>query len=170
MDKEAFAEATRGITASRIAEIVGRSVPSVQSYLSGRVPVPDDVAIIVEKLASEIGRLKAPKGKTMRTMKKVIDGKLYDTQTATMIASYANGGSWRDFQHYEEELYRTKRGTFFLAGEGGPMTEYSRRVDQNSCTGGEKIIPLTEKEARKWLEEHSDAETYIAVFGKPEEA
>ena len=50
-------------------------------------------------------------------MKKIIKGKVYDTDTARELASWANGGNWRDFSHLEETLYRKKTGEYFLHGE-----------------------------------------------------
>ena len=82
-------------------------------------------------------------------MKKVINGRMYNTDTAKLVASYANGGGWGDFHHFEEGLYQKKTGEFFLHGEGGAKTAYSRQIDCNCWTGGAKIIPLTEKEAKK---------------------
>lgn len=102
-------------------------------------------------------------------MKKIINGKTYNTETAEMVASYSNGGGWRDFRHYEESLYKKKTGEFFLFGEGGAMTKYSERISDNSWGGGNKIIPLSEDKAKKWMEEYADVEDYIKVFGEPEE-
>lgn len=97
-------------------------------------------------------------------MKKIINGKVYDTDTAKELGSWANGG-WRDFGHMEETLYRKKTGEFFLHGEGGPSTKYAQAVDQNSWSGGERIMPMTFAEAREWAEKHLDADEYEAIFG-----
>ena len=96
-------------------------------------------------------------------MKKYIDGKCYDTETAKYIGSdsYAYPG---DYNYWEEKLYRKKTGEYFLHGEGGANTRYSVSIDQNSWTGGEKIIPLTKEEAREWAEEHLSEEKYEAEF------
>lgn len=102
-------------------------------------------------------------------MKKIINNKRYDTERAKEIGSYANGGSWRDFSHYRETLYRKKTGEFFLHGEGGPMTKYRVSEGQNSWRGGEKLIPLTLSEAEKWAEQYLDVETYEDTFGEVEE-
>ena len=102
-------------------------------------------------------------------MKKIINGKKYDTDTAKEIGTWGNGGGWRDFSHMEETLYRKKTGEFFLFGEGGPNTKYSKRVDQNSWSGGSDIIPLSYENARKWAEEHLDADEYENAFGVVEE-
>ena len=101
-------------------------------------------------------------------MKKVIDGALYDTDTAKLLGkdSYSNS---RDFQHWKEALYRTKSGKYFLHGEGGAMTKYAVCVGQNEWSGGEKIIPLDLDSAQKWAEEHLDGDEYIKAFGEPEE-
>ena len=56
-------------------------------------------------------------------MKKVINGKAYDTEKAKPVAHWKNWGSWRDFEHIEETLYRKRHGEFFLFGEGGPKTK-----------------------------------------------
>ena len=101
-------------------------------------------------------------------MKKVINGSLYDTETAKLLGedSYSNPG---DFQHWVETLYRTKSGKYFLHGEGGAMTKYAVSVGQNEWSGGEKIIPLDLDSAQKWAEEHLDGDEYIKAFGEPDE-
>lgn len=98
-------------------------------------------------------------------MKKYINGKSYDTETAQEIGSYASAGSWNDFSHYEETLYRKRTGEFFLFGEGGPMTSYRVSEGQNSWSGGTAIRPLTVKEASDWAQEHLDPDTYDGTFG-----
>lgn len=101
-------------------------------------------------------------------MKKVINGSLYDTETAKLLGedSYSNS---RDFAHWRESLYRTKSGKYFLHGEGGALTKYAVCVAQNEWSGGEKIIPLDLDSAQKWAEEHLDGDEYIKAFGEPEE-
>ena len=81
-------------------------------------------------------------------MKKVINGALYDTETAKPLGkdSYSNP---RDFHHWKETLYRTKSGKYFLHGKGGAMTKYAVSVGLNEWCGGEKIIPLDLDSAQK---------------------
>ena len=98
-------------------------------------------------------------------MKKIINGKVYDTDTAKELGSWGNGGTWRDFSHIEETLYRKKTGEFFLHGEGGPATKYAQPAGQNSWSGGDRIMPMSYAEAREWAEEHLEAEEYEAIFG-----
>ena len=86
-------------------------------------------------------------------MKQIVRGKRYDTETATKVAddSYSNYG---DFGCWSEELYRTKKGNWFLRGEGGDETR-----------GGSVIIPFTKKEALTWLEAHTtNSEAYEKYF------
>ena len=102
-------------------------------------------------------------------MKKIINGKLYDTEKAKEVGSWSNGGSWRDFSHVEETLYRKKTGEFFLHGAGGPQTKYAESCGQNQWSGGELITPLTYESAQEWAEEHLDADEYQAIFGEVSE-
>lgn len=98
-------------------------------------------------------------------MKKIINGKMYDTETAKEVASCYHGDGPRDFRHYSESLYKKRTGEYFLAGEGGPMTHYAVSTGQNSWSGGEKIIPLTYSEATEWAEREMGADEYQAEFG-----
>lgn len=102
-------------------------------------------------------------------MKKIIGGKTYNTETAKEMGSFTKG-NMSDFAYCAETLYRNNRGTWFLHGEGGPASPYCRRVGQNEWAGGEKIIPMTEDEARSWAEKHLSADEYEAIFGETEEA
>ena len=106
----------------------------------------------------------------MKTMKKIINGKVYDTDKAKELGFYSNGGGWRDFNHLEETLYKKKTGEFFLFGQGGPMTRYAEAEGQNSWTGGSRIMPMTYEEARKWTEEHLSADQYEEIFGVIDES
>ena len=87
-------------------------------------------------------------------MKKIINSKIYNTETAKSIASYRAGLGKGDFRNYEEILYKTAKGVFFLAGSGGPMTKYSEPCG-NMTGGGSGIIPLTKEGALSWLEGHA---------------
>lgn len=96
-------------------------------------------------------------------MKRVIDGKLYDTDTATMLheASYGYNG---DFDAWCEALYATKMGAYFISGWGGPRSHYVRYVSSDSYTGGKGLRPVTREEALEWLEEHGGNEVILKHF------
>ena len=98
-------------------------------------------------------------------MKKIINRKLYDTDTATEIGRDGNGYGASDFNCVLETLYRKRTGEYFLWGEGGPMSRYSKSVGMNEWTGSERITPLDYKAAREWAEEYMDADDYQAEFG-----
>lgn len=101
-------------------------------------------------------------------MKRIINGRMYNTETAVKVADFFAGSSAGDFSHFGEELYRKKTGEWFLYGYGGPMSCYA--VSYGSETSGSsEIMPYTEKEAKAWLEENGFVDEYIKYFGEPEE-
>lgn len=100
-------------------------------------------------------------------MKKIINGKKYDTDTAKFLLSRSN--NCNGFSYCHEELYVKKTGEFFLHGEGDAMSKYSRSCGDNTWCGGEEIIPLTEAKAKKFVEEYGDADDYEEIFGEVEE-
>ena len=98
-------------------------------------------------------------------MRKIINGKMYSTDTAREVASWSDGLSIRDFKHIEEVLYQKRTGEFFIHGAGGPASRYAVACPSGGWDGGEKIVPLTWDDARKWAEEHLDADDYESIFG-----
>ena len=96
-------------------------------------------------------------------MKQIIDGMMYNTKTATIIGEYSNGLGESDFRYCWEDLYVTKKGNFFLDGEGGSMSKYSRPCG-NMTGGGSRIIALTKEEALEWCEAHLDADEFEEYF------
>ena len=97
-------------------------------------------------------------------MKKIINGKVYDTETAQVLGSWSNMSD-RSFERIDETLYRKRTGEFFLHGEGGPMSRYAVQIGQNNWRGGEKITPLSWVDARSWVESHLSSEDYERIFG-----
>lgn len=96
-------------------------------------------------------------------MRKIIEGKMYDTRTARKVGEWDNGLGMRDIYHAEEALYRKKTGEYFLHGIGGAGSGWSRQ-EGNTWTSGEKIAPLTFEEAREWAERKLTAEEYEQLF------
>ena len=98
-------------------------------------------------------------------MKKVINGKLYNTETAKLLGadSYSNPS---DFNYWIESLFQKRTGEYFLYGQGGPMSRYAQTTGQNEWSGGEQIQPLTAENARRWAENHLSANEYEAIFGE----
>lgn len=101
-------------------------------------------------------------------MKKVINGRLYDTDTAICLGCDGTCDR-RDLFYVCEALFQKKNKEFFLYGEGGPASKYAVDTGSNSWSGGETILPLTEAEARKWAELHLTGDDYIEIFGEVQE-
>lgn len=101
-------------------------------------------------------------------MKKIINGRRYDTETAKLVGytSYSTPG---DFGYWCEDLYRKRTGEFFIHGQGGPMSKYSERLSENEWGYGHEIRPLSLKEAQVWVEKHLDADIYEEIFGRVSE-
>lgn len=102
-------------------------------------------------------------------MKKIINGKLYNTEKATMLFEWDNKYPVNDSNYVKEVLYRTKNRRYFIYGIGGPNTIYAESNGGN-WDGGCSIIPIDEKQARTWGEKHMDIDSYIKEFGEVEEA
>jgi len=101
-------------------------------------------------------------------MKKVIEGKVYNTENAELLGEFWNNLPHGDFHSIDEALYRTKKGAFFLAGHGGAFTKYSQPCGCDGTCGGEGIFPLSEAEAREWAERYCDTDTVIRYFATEE--
>ena len=87
-------------------------------------------------------------------MKRIINGKLYNTDTAKAVKHIWCSGNG-DFTHYSEALYRKRTGEYFLFGHGGSLSKY--REDD--------IVPLTYEQAQAWAKAMMDEDEYLAEFG-----
>lgn len=101
-------------------------------------------------------------------MKKVIRGRLYDTEKAVLVGEfYDEAMPEEDLSFYREELYRKRTGEYFLYGTGNAGSKYS--VWRGSTASGtEKIVPMTYQQAQEWAEENLSPEEYEKEFGFPE--
>lgn len=84
-------------------------------------------------------------------MKKTINGKIYNTETAKGIDKWDNGLPVSDFCWTEETLYKKKTGEYFLYCESGAMGKYAKYNDDGSVGYGECILPISNEEADEWL-------------------
>jgi hypothetical protein len=99
-------------------------------------------------------------------MKKIINGVRYDTDKAIPIGSCRHGYR-NDFGSWEATLYMTKiTRRYFLAGSGGPMSQYGRYTGAGSLSGGEGINPMTQRQALEWAEQYLTVEEIEAGFPK----
>ena len=99
-------------------------------------------------------------------MKKIIEGKLYNTDTAELVGEWTNGCYANDFNYCSEDLYRKKTGEFFIHGRGGAMSKYAVSVGSNTMSGSEQIKPISFEYAKQWAEEKLTADEYEKLFGE----
>lgn len=72
-------------------------------------------------------------------MRKIINKKTYNTETAKFIGNKCVG-EFGQSDGYEEKLFQTKSGEYFMQGIGGPESPYPTP----------EIKVLTEQEATAW--------------------
>jgi len=98
-------------------------------------------------------------------LKRIISGTRYDTTKAECIGQTSAACSRSDFRWWTASLYVTPRSRrYFLAGRGGPCSMFSVRVEQNSWSGGDGIIPLTKDEAFAWAQRELTTDEVEAAF------
>ena len=97
-------------------------------------------------------------------MERIIEGKRYDTEKATCVAEWSNGYGVTDFKHCEKALYRTDRGSWFVAGEGGAQSEFAESCGDNSWCGGRGLYPVSPEEAQGLLERWNEVEALETHF------
>ncbi len=76
-------------------------------------------------------------------MKKLIGKAVYDTETATLIKKLTFG-YYGDPAGYEETLYQTEKGLYFIYGFGGEASVYPK----------ETIVRLNKEKAAEWIAAH----------------
>lgn len=91
--------------------------------------------------------------------KRIIDGKTYNTETATLLCG------WSDDDHGAHQgayLFQSRLGAFFLF-------HFFELGDEDDHR---KITPYTPDEARQWLEKHASYEPELIerIFGEMPEA
>ncbi len=69
--------------------------------------------------------------------------KVYDTETATVVKKVVNG-AFGDPTGYEETMYQTAEGDYFLYTNGGEASKYPT----------EKITTYTKAKALEWIEKN----------------
>lgn len=103
--------------------------------------------------------------------KQIINGKMYNTDTAKCVAAWENGKFRNNCWYSGFALYQKKTGEFFI--------DSNREGDYPSCFGESfnydkeqtfnYIIPISVDEAKLCVERYCTAETYIKLFGDVEE-
>jgi hypothetical protein len=97
-------------------------------------------------------------------MQRIIDRKVYDTDSAERIAKHGAIVDKGDFHALAEALYKDSNGEYFLHCQGGVATEYAEQTS-NGTTYGETLELLTKEEALDWCENRSaSSETVLEEF------
>ena len=76
-------------------------------------------------------------------MKITVDGITYDTSTSTLDKKFTFGAPGDD-AGYEETLYITANGRYFIYTNGGRLSKYTK----------ESITPIPREEVLHWLMSH----------------
>ena len=99
-------------------------------------------------------------------MKRIMNGKLYDTSTATRNCALACPFLPSDPAYHATGLYRSPAGQFFVAGSGGPRSMWSKQIERNAWENGSGILLISESEARDYAEDAElSVEDYERWFG-----
>lgn len=101
-------------------------------------------------------------------MRKIINGKAYDTETAHLVGENDNNDA-SDSNRIIEKLYRKKTGEYFLYGWGGAFTRYCEHISSREFSSGDRFTPLSVEQARKFAEQSLTATEYEAEFSVAEE-
>ena len=121
MTAEEFKAATRGITTSRLQELLGRGASAIYSYREGKAPIPVEVAKKAIAIRRSLEAIESSVDPSRPRYRAVVDGKLYDCNSAEWIYG---------------PLFRTKNGEFFIADESEvspiPMKEARKMIEGRS--------------------------------------
>ena len=101
-------------------------------------------------------------------MKKIINRKVYDTDTAKFLGENSHG-KYGDLDYYEEALYLKKTGEYFLYGTGNANTKYSEPCGDGNWSGSSRIQLMSLDSAKDWAEENLTVDEYEEAFGGIEE-
>ena len=98
-------------------------------------------------------------------MQFVLNGRLYDTETATRIGTYTDNALYRDMYYMEDTLYRKDNGEYFILREGGPATYLGYQSGPREWSSGWEVISYKPDEAKEWAAQHLSYEDYSDEFG-----
>lgn len=87
-------------------------------------------------------------------MKKVINGKMYDTEADLAIAFYEVSDNTNSRYYFRESLHMTRGGEFYLHGTGGFFTQYAMICEDGSKAPGEDLILMPIEKTKRWVKLH----------------
>jgi hypothetical protein len=80
----------------------------------------------------------------IRKMKKIICKKVYDTENSTLMKKVTYG-YYGEENGYEESLYKTEEGLYFLYVNGGKNSKHPK----------EDVVRMGAEKAKAWLKTNS---------------
>ena len=84
--------------------------------------------------------------------KQIVNGKTYNNSTAKKITSFHFHNDHEQYLTVDESLYITRKGEYFLCGEGMERTPYAAKMqDCDDWMRGHGILPLTLKQVKEWF-------------------
>lgn len=95
----------------------------------------------------------------LKSVNRVVNGRLYDTKTATLIAMYQNHDDDTSYDYFCDTLYQKKNAEYFV--------KHSFYTDGRKIIS--QIIPCNVEEAKKWAEMYLSGDEYMQIFGTVEE-
>jgi hypothetical protein len=104
-------------------------------------------------------------------MKKIINGKVYDTDRARLIADVPHPNIKSSEGVCIQRLYLKRNGEYFLWLAGARSEIVSNMVLDSQPHDRERhFYPITYEQAKSWCESELLADEYISIFGEPEGA
>lgn len=85
-----------------------------------------------------------------KPMKKVIEGKVYSTESSTLIREEDFREQDDDPHPFVQQMYRTRLGKFFLVHRNEKF--FNGNIDDVDLQ--DRIIPLTQEQAVNWMEKY----------------
>lgn len=101
-------------------------------------------------------------------MRKIINERLYDTETAEEIGSWGTGVPFEE-DYESHALYRKGNGEFFILSEFSDESRVWAYVRQDRLDTSWQIERVSDLDARRLVAERLDADIYEELFGLPSE-
>lgn len=108
-------------------------------------------------------------------MRRVINGKTYNTDTAEKLAVKEYGDPTDGLYYSERTLYQTKKGDYFIHSWGKAGTIYATDLGNGRTGGGEIIEPISAEKAEEFVSsyiimDYNDGELFTSEFEELDDA
>lgn len=98
-------------------------------------------------------------------MEEIINGRMYDTETAQKKGTWANTWNDNDYSQVIETLYQKKNGEYFLECIGGPNSTYGDYC-RGQNWGRTFLKPISSDDAIQWAKNKLSTDEYEALLDK----